>query len=76
MTSRSPLDHSYVPYTGKPYIYYAGVNVPRESLNEYPSSMSHPYRSIVVQTPEQIAETDKINTKKAVHAPWSGLGFW
>jgi len=36
MTSRTPLDHSYVPYTGRPYIYYNGVSISRQPIDQYP----------------------------------------
>ena len=56
MTSRMPYDHSFVPYTGKSYIYWNGVPVPRKpydpkSEGPLPNSREtlieeHPYRTI------------------------------
>ena len=50
--SRNPNLHSYVPYTGKSYIFYNGV--PLDTQFQCTSSLEHPVRTII-QTPGEVS---------------------
>lgn len=43
--SRKPTQHSYASYTGKPYIYYNGINYNQNT--SCPKTPEHPFRTIV-----------------------------
>jgi hypothetical protein len=43
--NRTPKNHSYADYTGKPYIYYNGVSYVPGHMIQYQDE--HPYRTIV-----------------------------
>ena len=60
--SRNPNSHSYVPYTGKPYIFFAGV--PLNTQFQCGSSPEHPIRTII-QTPEGVSNKSSNQSDKS-----------
>ena len=63
MFSRNPFQHSYVPYTGKPYIYYNGVpiNIPTNYVdNSEPDRYFSPQRTIIrSRLPDNISPVNR-----------------
>lgn len=52
MASRSPTEHAFVPYTGKPYIFFNGIPVDRRPFKEYPSFEDNHNRTMLVRNPQ------------------------
>lgn len=52
MSSRSPSEHAYVPYTGKPYAFYNGIPVDRKPFGSYPPFPVDHNRTMLVRNPQ------------------------
>lgn len=65
MSSRDPSQHSYVPYTNKPYIYYNGVPIQTEF--HCTQNPAHPYRTIL-QTNDNVVDVRAILSRPDVNS--------
>ena len=52
MSSRNPSDHSFVPYTGKPYLAINGIPVDRRAFQDYPVAFENHNRTMLIRNPQ------------------------